>query len=285
MKAKHPQKKKREWEFCRSSANHLFYREKRAPNDKKRELDSAEWDFSKVPESELVACFFHEYQREAESLNLRHAPDCPNTHSESVPEFFTIRRDLNAPWQKLAPLTRAKLGKVWVKYYGHLSNISIFDRLHIQTLEQSEQANVKTIEQFRHAHRDLYKARSPITEEMLPARLSQTEYGFFGINWNVPDHAIRATFAKWLVDRRADQKKRGLKIECKSAPRGAGNIRDQLRWLGALRIVNYYPMKYLVDYGQQDAKLKVPAPYGYSTDLYKAAKKARELLNWMAAGS
>jgi hypothetical protein len=102
------------------------------------------------------------------------------------------------------------------------------------------------------------------------------ERGSFAINWYYPDAQLKRAFAEWLSEQRKDREKRGL-TEITYKPRGRGGFRDRLNWLGALRVVNHYSKKQLVDYA--DTNLKVGAPYRHLPDLYEAAKKALHLLS------
>ena len=105
--------------------------------------------------------------------------------------------------------------------------------------------------------------------------LDQTEYGFFAIDWEHPDPEIKRAFGIWLAEQRAFRKTAGLPGP-KFVSRSRGGFRDQLRWLGALRVRNYYTAKELGGYA--DSNLKVDAPYSHLPDLYANAKKAEALL-------
>ena len=60
-------------------------------------------------------------------------------------------------------------------------------------------------------------------------------------------------------------------------PPGRGGFKDQLNWLGALRLREYYPRNQLADDTYLRLEISDP-PYSNLPDLYEAAKKARELL-------
>ena len=63
----------------------------------------------------------------------------------------------------------------------------------------------------------------------------------------------------------------------KHRKKGRGGYRDKLRWLGALRVVRYYPPFQLGEYPHSE--VKVDAPYSHLPDLRDAAKKAKSLLD------
>ena len=101
----------------------------------------------------------------------------------------------------------------------------------------------------------------------------QMEYGFFAIGWKCTDRVLAERFRSWLKEERVKLKDRGFTIRKKS-PRGG--LRDQLRWLGALRIRDHYGRRGLVD--SNFKRLKVAAPYKNLPYLYKAAKIAEQIV-------
>ena len=261
---------------------------------KKSELDRTEWNFRSIPKSEVETCFIYEYARELvrrsprisdllarwkagckarektpewyegnkacieliKALNICF-PDCPSLILEGFPD---------SPWQELSQKVRAKLVEETTEGVHHNWNRLPYDKLHLQTLRALTTANVRSIETFRYFH-EIFHNRE----------LSETEYGFFAINWGYPDPEIRRAFGKWLSEQSQGREKRGLR-EIKYKPRGRGALRDQLNWLGALRVKEHYPRKQLVNYPHPS--LKVTArPYWNLTDLYDGAKKAREVLS------
>lgn len=101
----------------------------------------------------------------------------------------------------------------------------------------------------------------------------QTEYGLFLINWSHRDPEIKRAFNEWLQREREERQKLGI-TECRPQSSNRGGFRDRLNWLGALRVINHYRHKELVDYN--DTNLKVSAPYSHYPDLRVAANKARQ---------
>ena len=172
---------------------------------------------------------------------------------------------LDAPWQRLEQQMRSELVKEVAEAIHHYWNRLPYAKLHIQTLRELEAANVKSVEAFRYIHEIFH------TEDV-----RETEYGFFAVNWSYPDSEIRRAFEQWLSQQHQHRPKHGLR-HIKHKQRRRGSFRDQLNWLGALRVKEHYPRKQLVDY--PSPRLKIAAlPYRNLTDLYDCAKKARELL-------
>jgi hypothetical protein len=262
----------------------------------KSELDRKEWDFREIPKTEVEACFIYEYARELARRSPRifdllatwqagwSAPKRSAKKDQGRKVGMELTKTLNAcfanfpsailaddrfpdtPWQALDEKVRSTSVEDVNQGLRHYWNSLPFDKLSIQTLRQLEGAKVTSIEAFRWVY-ELFRTKE---------NLGQSEYGFFAINWSYPDPAIKRAFGKWLSEQRQDREKRGL-TELKYKPRGRGGLKDQLNWLGALRVKEHYSRKQLVDYPWP--RLKVAAcPYLNSTDLYEAAKKARELV-------
>jgi hypothetical protein len=256
---------------------------------KKDEVGADEWDFNSIPKGEVEACFIYEYARELTKrsprlLDLRawakagsSAPKRSSNGKKAYSEFgklmlacfpyMVLKFDdwfPNTSWQKLDQNVRSRLVED-LNYRLHDCFKSLpYHKLSIHTLRHLEAVNVRSIEIFRCFH-DIGKAD-----------LSQTEYGFFAINWNYPDPEIQRVFAKWLLEQRKEREKRGLS-KIKHKPKGRGGFRDRLNWLGALHVKEHYQKKQLVDHA--DHYLKVATPYGHLPDLYEAAKKALQLLS------
>jgi hypothetical protein len=260
---------------------------KQRPKPEKDELDRKEWDFSSIPESEIEACFIYEYARELARRSPRISAlfaigqiACSAGHDEGrkahirnimtacFPDFPTINEDWfpGTPWQGLDQKVRSALVGEVNNGPQHYWNSLPIHKLSIETMKFDKNVG---------ANGTLRYVPQPFREE----DISQTESGFFAINWNYPDAELRRAFAKWLSEERKDRVSRGL-TEIKYKRKRGGFI-DRLRSLGALRVVNHYRTNQLVDYEAQDAKLKVAAPYRYSSDLYESAKKAGKLLDML----
>jgi hypothetical protein len=270
---------------------------KREQGPEKSEPDQKEWDFREIPKTEVEACFIYEYARELARRSPRIFDLLAkwqagwSTSKRSVKKAegrkagMELTKTLNAcfadfpsaildddrfpdtPWQALDEKVRSTSVEDLNQGLRHYWNSLPFDKLSIQTVRQLEEANVTNMEAFRWVH-ELFRTKED---------LSQSEYGFFAIHWGYPDPAIKRAFGIWLSEQRQDREKRGL-TEIKYRPRGRGSLRDQLNWLGALRVKEHYPREQLVDYPRP--RLKVAArPYENLPDLYEGASKAPELLD------
>jgi hypothetical protein len=174
----------------------------------------------------------------------------------------------NTPWQNLDESVRSKLaGDLNHQVRDYLKRLPRH-KLSIYTAEQLALFNVNSMDIFRLCH------------DVGQQDVSQTEYGFFAINWNYPNPEIERVFSKWLSDQRDGRDKRGLS-GVKYKPKGRGGFRDVLNWLGALRVRERYPNSELVDHSNPNRPehyLVVAAPYSHLPDLYEAAKKADQVL-------
>jgi hypothetical protein len=258
---------------------------KREHGVNKSELPREEWDFQSVAQSEIETCFIYEYAREL----VRRSPRISdlwvklkvNITANAFREFSKIMDkclpDASAivfarkwfpdvPWQRLDEKLRSELVKETTEGLQHYWKSLPFGKLHIQTLRQMEPSNIRSLEAFRFLHEIFH------TED-----ISETEYGFFAINWSYPDSEIRRAFEKWLSDEREGRKGRGL-THIGRKTRGRGGFKDQLNCLGALRVTEHYPRKQLADYPYPRLKIS-STPYSNLPDLYEATKKAREFLN------
>ncbi len=168
------------------------------------------------------------------------------------------------PWQALNKEIRQTHSDEVKEGLHHYWNNLPHGKLSIHTLRELEGANVKAIGSFQWTHECLHQ------EE-----ISETEYGFFAINWNHDNSDIKDAFGKWLTEQRNERQQRGL-TGIKHIKKSRGGFKDRLNWLGALRVVEFYPAAMLTDY--PDSNLKIDAPYSHAPDLYENAKKAREYL-------
>lgn len=269
---------------------------KQSRSANKVELAQTEWDFREIPKGEIEACFIYEYARELARRSSRildllakwktgwSAPkktperyegrkagmELTKTMTTCFPDFPSLILGTDwfpdTSWRALDQKVRAEMVEEVNKGLHHYWGRLPFNKLNIQTLRRLKAANVTSIEAFRYIH-ELFSKED----------LSQSEYGFFAINWGFPDPEIRRAFAKWVLEERKDRDIRGL-TEIKYKPKGRGGLRDQLNWLGALRVKEYYPRKQLIDYPHPSLKIAA-RPYWNLTDLYEGAKKARELLD------
>jgi len=100
------------------------------------------------------------------------------------------------------------------------------------------------------------------------------ERGFFAIDWDADLAALKKQTFNWVKERHAERKNRA---RIRQARPSRGKLRDQLRWLGALRCKEHYGRKHLSTGNLQ--KIEVPAPYKSVPDLYHNAKKAKKILD------
>jgi hypothetical protein len=264
------------------------------PKAEKRELDAKEWDFRPIPKSEIEACYIYEYARELTRRSPRildlfaqwqagwSAGKKTHQFSEGrkaykefrkimtvcFPDFPLINDDWfpDTPWQKLNVKVRCRLVKDVNKGPQHYWNSLPSHKLHFETFK------------FEPQLRGEWKWRY-VPEPFRREDISQTERGTFAINWHYPNAELTRAFAKWLSEQRKDREQRGL-TEIKYRQKGRGGFRDQLNWLGALRVKEHYPRKQLVEYPNTRLKIDAP-PYYNLPDLYEGAKKARRLVDSM----
>jgi hypothetical protein len=269
---------------------------KQPPKAKKGKLDRKEWDFRKIPKSEIETCFIYEYSRElarrsprilalfAQWQAGRRAGERTPQSSKGTeaykefrkmmtacfPDFPDINEDWfpDTSWQRLDENVRSRLVKEVKSGPQHYLNSSSSNKLSARTFKFEKPSEMGC---------EWRSVPEPFRQE----DISHIEHSTLAINWLYPDAALKRAFAEWLSQQRKDRERRGL-IEIKYKPKGRGGLRDKLRCLGALRVVNHYRTNQLVEYKLQDSKLKVAAPYRYSPDLYKNAKKARELVKMMS---
>ena len=248
-------------------------------------LDPHEWDFSRVPKAETEACYLYESAREffktSQHLQKLRNRWCRPAKGKGVEGFLAWDQALdllrtrckNFPdinfkyfpevaWQDLPDLERSRATEYVNEWATRLRKWHS-DRLHIETLRQCEPPNIRKIETFRDYHDFFHRKQD----------LSETEYGFFAVNWGFKNSQIVEAFKHWLNDQREVRRTSGLK-EAKPEP-SRGQFRDKLSWLCALRLKNHYRKKELVDYNDTNLKI-VGAPYSHYPDLLDAAKKAKD---------
>jgi len=109
--------------------------------------------------------------------------------------------------------------------------------------------------------------------ELDSTNLRGAEFGFFAIDWSRGLPALKKEIFDWLKQRYEDR--RNLGFVPKRRP-SRGQLRDQLRWLGALRFKEHYGHKNLTEENFQRITLR--GPYQNMNDLYQAASKATKIL-------
>jgi len=279
---------------CRNEATQSFTRET---------LSEKEWDFNAVPADEIEACYLYEYGREyykrspvlhrlrekwqafehwqVANAKKKPRPAIPKKHELGflAPRHagrimawrwgyttpFDLRTFPDLSWQDLRvrPDSQAwpvKHGKWEAEERRHKLKCRS-DRFHIETLAQLQPANIKSLSTWIGYHEWFHLGQG----------LSNTEYGFFAINWDHSLPEIQRAFGDWLQEQAGERIRKP-----KFAFRSRGQEKDKLRWLGAFRVRHHYRKRDLVDHA--DSKLKIPAPYHHYPDLVEAAKKAEDLL-------
>jgi hypothetical protein len=245
-------------------------------------LAETEWNFEteKLSENELVACHAHEYGRE---IAKRYKPISELSETqwrcERLPRGNSERQQWWAATRKLnrvgIPFSLSSEPRLNVSWYSLPSDIkdaavksSAMDKerrepggLSISTIRELEPSRCTTMELFQ-----------IVDEWIRREHHEQIEYGFFSIDWTSDDGRLKENFANWVRQQRQELKERGV-----TKKPSRGGLRDQLRWLGALRVKECYPHKMLVDYPYP--KLKKPAPFSNRSDLYAAAKNANRIID------
>src|ERR1017187_1563834 len=271
-------------------------------------LDWKEWDFKKdkLPDDELAACHAHEYGREvakqcryiltqlrivclANELpkkdkmllsDARIEPPYKKIHpkwgrgsdartkldSFDIPWTLTFRDFHNRSWYSLPPGIRHEAVQIAL-YKKEFSKGKDLMCLSIHTIRELKPYGHTTMQffQWRDENR---RASDSKTGGRIYDR-GAVEYGFFSINWNSGVGVLKEQFAEW-VDLQLKVLKKGHPVGQRKPSRG--QLRDQLRWLGALRIKEHCGYKNLAD--QNLPKLRVCAPYNNRNDLYENAAKA-----------
>ena len=97
-----------------------------------------------------------------------------------------------------------------------------------------------------------------------------SEHGLYVIDWDRSREDIEADFRKCL-DRVFAKKP-------KKKPVQRGGFRDELNWLGCLRIMRHYKGNTRQLHPYDSDKLSVAAPVAYFRDMRKRAGFAREII-------
>lgn len=262
-------------------------------------LPESEWNFGSVPSDELEACYYYEYARQFYGVsntlqklraaseacrswqhgvrNVKPRPQLPKEHELGLlADYYAacilsarveidVRLDFRTfpimTWQELrlkgGPNDWPAKHALWSAESNQQRRNYPADRLHIETLAQLEPPSIRTLPAWIDYHGWFRRDQD----------LTNTDYGFFAINWNFSLSEIEASFKKWL---NAMGKQKGAKPNRRVNSRGG--YRDKLNRLGALRMQKHYPKRELLEYGE--SRLKINASYSNYPDLVEAAKKA-----------
>jgi hypothetical protein len=272
-------------------------------------MDKKEWDFAQIPASELQACFCYEYGRqltrqwpilqksillvktgsvsERKHRNATYAePLKPIRHILSA-RFGAFPTELSdyfpdTSWNNIDIKLRSKAAEDVRKDLKHYEQGGQQSCIFIRMLRKSESLDMSFL---RNA---AYKYDSFSLEA-----LDQTAYAGIAINLSYSDAEIAKAFKLSLKSVRQEHEALRSPIINRAFSRimasgtkppallmhrrkGRGGYRDKLRWLGALRVVRYYPPSQLANYPHTN--IQVDAPYSHLPDLYEAAKRAQGLL-------
>ena len=246
-------------------------------------LAETEWNFEseKLSENELLACHAHEYARE---IAKRYKPISKlleiKWRYERLPKGNTERWRWVAAFDKLNDLGipislsfAAARDLSWYSLPSHLKKTAVRSSAREQNLEQLSGLAISTIRELEPSPCTTMELFQIVDKLLRREHQEQIEYGFFSINWKSHDGRLKKNFADWINQQRKELKKRGV-----TKKPSRGGLRDQLRWLGALRVKEHYSGKTLVDYPHP--KLKVRAPFSNLPDLYAAAKDAKKIIDW-----
>jgi hypothetical protein len=248
-------------------------------------LPKTEWNFEtdNLPENELRACHAHEYGREIAKryppisvlLETKWRYErLPKKHPERSRWIQVSRKlaDLGLPVSILSPgavdlnwySLQREFKKVAVSVLSTHENTSHgkeLSRLSMKTLRGLQENlgyllishEMKSAASNRPWWRGLEPSHLPTMEQfqLLDQWLycmtcgedrEQVEYGFFAIDWKAKDTVLIEAFTNWVKQQRTEMKRRGIVIKKRPS---RGGYRDQLRWLGALRVREHYSRKSL----------------------------------------
>jgi hypothetical protein len=273
-------------------------------------MDRKEWDFEQIPPSELEACFCYEYGRELTRqwpilqksiLLVKTASALERKHRNTTDgkAFKPIRHILAARfgafptelseyfpdtcWNNLDVKLRSKAAEHVREDLQHYEQGRKHSRIFIRRLRKSESLDMSSLRNAAYKY-------DPFSLEAL----DQTVSAGIAINLSYSDAEIVKAIKLSLGSVRQEHEAlRSTPIErafsrimaSGTKPpvllvhrrKGRGGYRDKLRWLGALRVVHYYPSSQLAD--NPDSNIQVDAPYSHLPDLYQAAKRAQGLLD------
>lgn len=213
---------------------------------------------TKTPINHKIGQMAHEYARLILSARQGFAAPMDFRTFPAVPWQELPKRPRWEAWPVQDGIRAAEDRQRGQKYKG--------DRFHIETLEQLAPANITDLPGWIYYHEFFHRHHS----------LSNTQHGFFSINWDYPLPEIERAFGQWL---REQANIRKVKPTITPGP-SRGQWKDKLRWLGALRFKKHYPYRDLVDSGDDALKI-MPAPYFYYPALRANAAKAARLISEM----
>ena len=270
------------------------------------DLDRHEWYFEndELSDDELRPCHAHEYGREIAKRSsyvstqlkiLWRANELPPKHQQRGPDLSgatishprlpkkikrhreRVRGDEAAFKLRLFGIsvdTLGSRGSEKQSWYNLPENVR-HDAIHNASRRQREAALpsvfLRTIRELQPD--DFLRSLIRFLRELDSTNLRGAECGFFAIDWSRGLPGLKKEIFDWLKQRYEDR--RNLGFVPKRRP-SRGQLRDQLRWLGALRFKEHYGHKNLTEENFQRITLR--GPYQNMNDLYQAASKATKIL-------
>jgi hypothetical protein len=182
-------------------------------------------------------------------------------------------------WYDL-PRTVREAGVRSIRERSHWRDSGLATSVLLRTIRELEPLGTKTSDGFLCSNeellRELVRHEKLFLYEIFHSRFygKKIERGFFVIDWSADLGVLKKQVFEWLEKQHSERKK--VPPIAKHKP-SRGQLRDQLRWLGALRVKEHYGPRRLTH--GNEPKLIVAAPYKWKNDLYDAAKKAKKILD------
>jgi hypothetical protein len=263
-------------------------------------IERTEWDFTKLPSRYAETCFVYEAMREL----ARGDAEVMRRIAAWEKSRFKNRKALlasNRSWLECpAPL--------WDKFHSWFVEPSyvdfrFFPQVPFQALSEEYLFNVVTSRMGSEAlKREFNQPFSILTFEEAGASkaniTSREEYERWWQHWQGrnKDHVWVHAFVTFNRTSSRDQILEGLENWLKwnsgrkifrndGRATNRGGPQDQLRRLGALRIIKHYRTRKRITGASNGEEVTGPAPYKSYSNLFKAAKKARTFLEAIEQGN
>jgi hypothetical protein len=261
-------------------------------------IERVEWDFSKLPAAYAETCFVYEMMRELAGGD-----------AEVMRRISTWQKSLFQDRNALLASDRNRLecpAPLWQKFHAWFVEPSyvdfrFFPQVPFQSLADGYLFNVVTSRIGSDAlTREFKKPFSILTfEEAKKAAITSSEdykkrwedshgqnknhpyvHAFVTLNRASTREQILQGLENWL---RWNSGRKIFRNDGRTTNRGGA--RDRLRCLGALRIIKHYGPRKRITGASNGEEVIVPAPYKSYSNLFKAAKKARALLDAIEQGN
>jgi hypothetical protein len=259
-------------------------------------IERADWDFSKLPSRYAETCFVYEVMRElargdAEVMRRISAWEKSRFKNRNA-LFASDKNRLECP----APL--------WEKFHTWFVepcyvDFRFFPQVPFQSLSDGYRFNVVTSRLGLDAVKlVLEKPFSMLTFEEAERKaitsIEDYKRWWEGLHGQDQDprymHALvtfnRASSREQILERLKNWLRWKGRHEFRNDGRATnrGGARDQLRCLGALRIIKHYGTRKRITGASNGEDVMVPAPYQFYSNLFKAAEKARAFLESIKQG-